>query len=133
MNKMLPADPDGQNDERAAWAEAAVTTFQSETGTDREDALCDLLCDLMHLSDRDEQLGDFETQLERAKGHYEAETASGLSWEAYHAYLEDPANRPEGMSDDDWNSYCPSFDEWKRGRCHPPASAVALDTDGEGV
>ena len=51
-NASLPADPDGQNNERALWADHALRAFMAETGTDYEDALCDLLCDLMHLSDR---------------------------------------------------------------------------------
>ena len=70
----LPPDPDGQNDDRAGWADLALLAFQAATGTDREDALSDLLCDLMHLCDRDIFLGSFETQVERARGHYEAET-----------------------------------------------------------
>lgn len=71
----LPPDPDGQNDNRATWADQAVRAFRYTTGTDREDALSDLLCDLMHLCDRDAKLGDFESQLRRARGHYAAETA----------------------------------------------------------
>lgn len=73
--KQLPPDPEGMNDNRAEWADGAIEAFQAATGTDREDALSDLLCDLMHLCDRDVFLGDFDTQLERARGHYEAETA----------------------------------------------------------
>ena len=42
----LPPDPDGQNDDRASWAEEAIVAFESETGCDREDALADLLADL---------------------------------------------------------------------------------------
>ena len=42
------------------------------TGTDYEDALGDLLCDLMHWSDRSNF--DFEAALSRARMHYEAET-----------------------------------------------------------
>ena len=49
----LPPDPDGKNNDRAAWAKVALDAFMKETGTDLEDALCDLLCDLMHLSDRE--------------------------------------------------------------------------------
>ncbi len=39
----LPADPDGQNEDRARWAEAAILAFELQAGADREDALCDLL------------------------------------------------------------------------------------------
>jgi hypothetical protein len=72
LMKKLPPDPENRNDERAAWAEAALNVFRRETGTDIEDALADLLCDLMHCADR--KNWDFEAELERARMHYEAET-----------------------------------------------------------
>lgn len=70
----LPPDPEDMNDNRAAWANIAVRAFQAETGTDDEDALSDLLADLMHWSDRKNY--DFDAALCRGRGHYEAETAS---------------------------------------------------------
>lgn len=73
--KSLPPDPDGKNDERAEWAAAALRHFQCTTGTDFEDALSDLLCDLMHWCDRNNF--DFEAALCRAQGHYTAETGRG--------------------------------------------------------
>ncbi len=69
----LPPDPEGMNDKRSAWAERALRIFMKATGADQEDALGDLLADLMHWSDRNNF--DFETALFRAQGHYEAETA----------------------------------------------------------
>jgi hypothetical protein len=60
------------NDNRAEWAAEALRQFQSITGTDDEDALGDLLCDLMHWSDRNNY--DFDAALSRARMHYEAET-----------------------------------------------------------
>jgi hypothetical protein len=74
MTKQLPPDPEGKNDDRAEWAAAALRQFQRTTGTDYEDALGDLLCDLMHWSDRHNF--DFELALDRARGHYQAETES---------------------------------------------------------
>lgn len=71
----LPPDPDGMNDDRAAWAETALAAFIAATGTGREDALPDLLCDLMHWADRAGY--DFETARERARDHYTAETGGG--------------------------------------------------------
>ena len=68
----LPPDPDGRNDKRAAWAGAAVSSFRQATGTDEEDALCDLLAELMHWADRSGH--DFDAVLHRARDHYEAET-----------------------------------------------------------
>jgi hypothetical protein len=74
MTHTLPPDPDDQNDDRASWAAVALRQFQCATGADYEDALGDLLCDLMHWSDRNNF--DFELALERARGHYEAEIAA---------------------------------------------------------
>lgn len=74
-NTELPADPDGKNDSRATWAQQALVRFQEITGTDDGDAICDLLCNLMHLCDRSEEGVSFESQLERARKHYEAETS----------------------------------------------------------
>lgn len=69
----LPPDPEGMNDKRAAWGGEAIVRFIKTTGTDLEDSLCDLLCDLMHWADRTEEV-DFEADLERARYHYDAET-----------------------------------------------------------
>lgn len=59
------------NTKRAAWANAALWTFIEQTGTDREDALGDLLCDLMHWADHSDF--DFTAALDRARDHYQAE------------------------------------------------------------
>jgi hypothetical protein len=68
----LPPDPDNQNDERAEWAEATIQAFVRITGTDREDALADLLANLMHWCDR--QGFDFDAELARGHGMYQEET-----------------------------------------------------------
>jgi len=70
----LPADPEDQNEQRARWADAAVLEFRVQTGADIEDAVSDLLADLMHWCDRHEQ--DFDLELRRAQNHYEIETNS---------------------------------------------------------
>lgn len=69
----LPPDPEGMNDRRAEWAAAALRAFMEATGTDEEDALGDLLADLMHWADRNNF--DFESALDRARSHYVEETA----------------------------------------------------------
>lgn len=74
MTGNLPPDPEGLNAERAQWADTAVAAFQKATGADRSDALPDLLCDIMHLCDRDAELGNFAAQLERASRNYSDET-----------------------------------------------------------
>lgn len=68
----LPPDPEGMNKDRANWANEALIKFRELTRTDREDCLCDLLTDLMHCADRSEF--NFEIELNRARGHYLAET-----------------------------------------------------------
>lgn len=68
----VPPDPEGMNDRRASWAGKALAAFQEVTGADEEDALADLLCDLMHLADRAPY--DFDAALTRARDHYAAET-----------------------------------------------------------
>jgi hypothetical protein len=68
----LPPDPEGMNDARANWAHKAVRVFQELTGADDEDALCDLLADLLHWADRNRY--DFGAALFRARDHYRAET-----------------------------------------------------------
>jgi hypothetical protein len=61
------------NLERAEWAEAALRHFQSATGTDDGDALSDLICDLMHWSDR--EIINFQSALNTARMHHQAECA----------------------------------------------------------
>jgi hypothetical protein len=68
----LPPDPEGQNDDRAKWAGVALDAFQAETGTDDCDKLGDLLGDLMHWCDRNNQ--EFEWALDRARNYYRQET-----------------------------------------------------------
>lgn len=59
------------NDDRAGLAQAAIDTFMRETGTDSEDAISDLLCNLMHLCNQ--RGDDFTAELNRGAGHYQAE------------------------------------------------------------
>jgi hypothetical protein len=76
IRRKLPRDPEKQNHDRAVWAGIALGHFQNKTGTDDEDSLSDLLCDLMHLCDRRAKAAgfDFDRELDRARGHYQAET-----------------------------------------------------------
>lgn len=75
--KLLPADPDGLNDDRAEWAGEAVEAFAGAvyaTRTTESDAtiLSDLLCNLRHWADRNAV--DFDTALVQAICHYADET-----------------------------------------------------------
>ena len=72
MTSTLPADPEGMNEDRAAWAGSALQNFKQTTGTDLEDSLGDLLADLMHWADRNDF--DFGLAIDRARYHYLAET-----------------------------------------------------------
>jgi hypothetical protein len=84
IGRQLPSDPEGMNDNRADWAGHAISAFQIQTGTDFDDALKDLLCDLMHWCDRTtfedgETKIDFDAALASARMHYEAETAPEIA------------------------------------------------------
>ena len=67
------------NEQRAEWAYAAVEAFACKTRQDssgdlKHDLECvvsDLLCDLMHLSDRDGF--DFDRAMNSAAGNYQEE------------------------------------------------------------
>lgn len=74
ISRRVPPDPDRMNDDRSNWAETALQAFVDVTGTDREDAVADLLADLMHWCDRNSSLS-FDEELARARFHYNAETA----------------------------------------------------------
>jgi hypothetical protein len=68
------------NNERAKWARKALGNFSEITGCDKEDALSDLLCNLMHMCDRESGQGfDFEEALDRARRNYQAEI-SGIEF-----------------------------------------------------
>ena len=74
---VLPADPEGMNDDRAEWAQNALDAFASVTGMntageDAETIMTDLLADLMHWSDRNGV--KFSDVLSRAQSHYSEET-----------------------------------------------------------
>ena len=59
------------NLDRAEWAAAALRHFQCTTGSDYDDALTDLLCDLHHWCDRENV--SFQNALDTARTHYQAE------------------------------------------------------------
>ena len=71
MVKPLPADPHNLNADRARSADAALQVFIPLAKTDDEAALADLLCNLMHWSDRNGI--DFDGELRRAQINYAAE------------------------------------------------------------
>jgi len=66
-----PAPEYVTNRTRAAWAEACVSVFMQHTGCDTEDALGDLLCDLMHFGHQRNY--DLPAALDRALGHFAQE------------------------------------------------------------
>ena len=72
----LPQDPDQLNADRALWAAAALAELRRQTGADLEDAVSDLLADLMHWCDRFGQ--EFPKELRRALNHYQEETDASL-------------------------------------------------------
>lgn len=76
------------NNDRAEWAAAVLRHFQCITGTDYDDALADLLCDLHHWCDRENT--NFQSVLDSARQHYDAECAED-STTAYMATFNIPA------------------------------------------
>jgi hypothetical protein len=61
------------NRDRARWAEIALRYYQVETGSEDEDAIADLIGDLMHLA-RHRRLDPHE-QAERGRYHFGEEEA----------------------------------------------------------
>ncbi len=61
------------NEDRAEWARKALATFMFTTGSEREDAVCDLLADLMHYCRLNDI--DFEDELRRGRVHFEEEVS----------------------------------------------------------
>ena len=76
----LPPDPEQEKHMRAAMANIAIVAFREACGVEREDALGDLLANLMHLCDRDHQLGTFDAGLISAYSHYRWETATDAEY-----------------------------------------------------
>jgi hypothetical protein len=75
---MLTIEQKRMNLNRAEWAASAIAKFQTETGTDWDDALKDLLCNLMHFCDHNtfedgETKFDFDSALATGRMHYDAE------------------------------------------------------------
>lgn len=68
----IPPNQDGDNDGRAEWAEAAIATYRSITGSERDTAIADFLCNLRHACDR--QGLDWDRELRVGMQHYKAET-----------------------------------------------------------
>jgi hypothetical protein len=59
------------NKDRAEWAHQALEAFEAATGSEGDDAMCDLLADLMHYC----RLNDisFGDELSRAERHFTEE------------------------------------------------------------
>ena len=70
----IPLDPERLNSSPALWAAVALEEFRRQTGADLEDAVSDLLADLMHWCDRFGQ--EFQNEFRRAMNHYSEETAT---------------------------------------------------------
>ncbi len=66
-------DPDRMNMQRAQWGGNAIESICDDTGTDREDALSDLLADLMHWAKASQQ--SFRKELARACRQFAEETS----------------------------------------------------------
>jgi len=72
--KNLPPDPDNMNCNRARWAGAALSAFETAVGDKNGASICDLLCNLMHWCDRNNKT--FDDELLIARKYYEDETST---------------------------------------------------------
>jgi hypothetical protein len=84
-DRTLPPNPDGQNHDRAQSAQAVIRQFQICTGCDWDDAIADLLTDLMHLCDREtredgETALDFSAELEGVEPTFVSPGAKLAGW-----------------------------------------------------
>ena len=79
----LPQAPDRLTAHRALWAAAVLAELRRQTGADLEDAVSDLLADLMHWCDRFDQ--SFAEELHRARNRYETETGETSAAIALHS------------------------------------------------
>jgi hypothetical protein len=74
-SQQVPPDPERMNDARSTWAAHALYAFMDATGTDLQEALSDLLADLMHWCDRNSN-ASFDDALARGRFHYNEETTA---------------------------------------------------------
>jgi hypothetical protein len=70
--RVLPTDPEGDNDRRARDAGTALEGFGEVTSTDDQDAVADLVTNVMHWCDRNGVA--FCSELKRAWRSYDEET-----------------------------------------------------------
>lgn len=68
--RKLPPDPEGLNDVRSETGRKALYAFCKATSTDIEDAVADLIANIMHACDRHSELGDFVTCFARSERQY---------------------------------------------------------------
>lgn len=64
---------DASNEDRARWALNALQMFMYDTGVDPEDAVADLIANIMHLMDCDPSFGIMAKQYERGVSMYAQE------------------------------------------------------------
>jgi len=83
--KKLPPDPEKKNGKRSGLAKDALLAFTASSGTDPEDAVCDLLTDLAHWCDRNGTT--LTKELGRASRNYDEETGcKGTQLENFTGY-----------------------------------------------
>lgn len=69
------------NVKRAKWARKVLQHFEELVGTDRGNAVADLLQYMMHLCDRDAEYGDFDEAMDCALSAYERFIAPQPNWQ----------------------------------------------------
>jgi hypothetical protein len=110
------------NSDRAAWAAEALATFRRRTGTDCEDALPDLLCDLMHWADEHEL--NFGEALDKARDHHHAEVQEAEELAAMKASA---PKRPWRVTVFEWHSHVATIETATSDEAFEEARRVLAD------
>ena len=88
----LPPDPEHRNDLRALQAATTLADFREVTGTEPEDAICDLIAKLAHHGDRAGL--NLSNEIRLALMHYDEET-NGKGRQFHGISLDLPAYEPQ--------------------------------------
>jgi hypothetical protein len=123
----LKPDPESMKRHHAECAAAAIRHFMRDTGTNWGDAVSELLCDLMHFCNREDDF-DFNRELDRARTYYEVDTSIAITpllnaLKTIASGNTDPHHMVE-IAGKALESFCPA-----RGRTKVDASDIPFDDE----
>lgn len=103
---MIDRDPDEMNEQRAAWASAAIDLFSRATGADtEEESLCDLITDLLHWAERHDI--DWQKTLAASISRYFDETGINIGYDSFLKSSTPPAVNPRHHEAPHLSHSCP--------------------------